>query len=213
MTSIKAKIINLENRPVGELDLAPEVFGVKVRADLLARAIQWQRDKRRAGTHKVKQIGEIRGTTRKPYSQKGTGNARQGSLRSPQFRTGAVIFGPVVRSHATRLNKKVRAQALCCALSSKREEGKLVVLDAAKADAIKTKAAAAALNRIAGRASVLIIDGANPDENFAKSVRNLRAVDLLPEQGANVYDIMRREVLVLTRNAVEQLSGRLKEAV
>ena len=149
------------------------------------------------------------GTTKKPWAQKGTGRARQGSLRSPQFRKGGVIFGPVVRSHAHDLPKKVRELALRMALSSKQKDGKLMVLETAKADTHKTKALAAKFEKL-GLNSVLIIDGANLDPNFVKAARNMPHIDVLPEQGANVYDILRRDVLVLTKNAVEQLQERLK---
>jgi len=210
--AIKAKVVNFENKSVGDVELPGDVFGVEVRKDLLARAIHWQLAKRRSGNHKAKEIWDISGTTKKPWAQKGTGNARQGSLRSPQFRKGAVIFGPVVRDHSYSLPKKVRMEALRCALSSKQAEGKLIILDNATAAAVKTKTAVAALKKMGAGKSVLIIDGANLDQKFALSVRNIANVDLLPEQGANVYDIMRRDTLVLTKLAVEQLSGRLKEA-
>ena len=206
---MKAAIRNLDNQEVGEIELADEVFGVAVRPDLLARAVNWQLAKRRSGNHKTKVIGDISGTTKKPYRQKGTGRARQGSLRSPQFRGGAVIFGPVVRSHAHDLTKKVRKLALKIALASKVADGKLIVLDSATADTFKTKALAARLKGFDLK-SALIIDGANLDENFAKAARNIPLLDVLPEQGANVYDILRRDTLFLTRNAVEQLEARLK---
>jgi large subunit ribosomal protein L4 len=206
---MKTTVKNLKNEAVGEIELDDAVFGLPARADLLARTVNWQLAKRRAGTHKAKGISEIAGTTKKPWRQKGTGRARQGSLRSPQFRGGAVIFGPVVRSHEHDLNKKVRKLALKTALSSKAAEGKLVVLDAASTDSHKTKALAAQLKGL-GLTSVLIIDGSNLDHNFARAAGNIPHVDVLPEQGANVYDILRRDVLVLTRNAVEQLEARLK---
>ncbi len=206
---MKATVKNLNNETVGEIDLDESVFGVPVRTDLIARMVNYQLAKRRAGTHKTKGVSEISGTTKKPYRQKGTGRARQGSLRSPQFRGGATIFGPVVRSHATDLNKKVRKLALKCALSSKVADGKLFVLDAATAETHKTKALAAQLKAL-GLTSALIIDGANPDENFLRASANIPLIDVLPEQGANVYDILRRDTLVLTRNAVEQLEARLK---
>ena len=207
---MKLSIKNLQNKVVGDIELSADVFGQDVRQDLLARAIHWQLSKRRSGNHKTKGISDISGTTKKPWAQKGTGRARQGSLRSPQFRKGAVIFGPVVRSHEYDLPKKVRAQALRVALSAKQAEGKLIVIDTAKTDAIKTKAMATALKALGANDSVLIIDGANLDKNFALSVRNIKHVDVLPEQGANVYDIIRRDTLVLTKNAVEQLTERLK---
>ncbi|MEI6558252.1 MAG: 50S ribosomal protein L4 [Rhodospirillaceae bacterium] len=206
---MKAVIRNLDNQEVGEIELADEIFGVAVRADLLARAVNWQLAKRRSGNHKTKVIGDIRGTTKKPYRQKGTGRARQGSLRSPQFRGGAVIFGPVVRSHEHDLTKKVRKLALKIALASKVADGKLIVLDSATAESFKTKVLAAKLKGFDLK-SALIIDGANLDENFAKAARNIPLLDVLPEQGANVYDILRRDTLFLTRNAVEQLEARLK---
>jgi large subunit ribosomal protein L4 len=205
---MKLTVRNLDNQEVGDIELAEEVFGLPVRRDILARVVNWQLAKRRAGTHKTKGISDISGTTKKPYKQKGTGRARQGSLRSPQFRGGAVIFGPVVRSHEFDLQKKVRRLGLKTALSAKQAEGKLVVVDEARLDEAKTKALRARFDAL-GWASVLIIDGAL-DEGFARAARNLPKVDVLPEQGANVYDILRRDTLVLTRAAVQQLEARLK---
>jgi large subunit ribosomal protein L4 len=206
---MKTTVRNLDNQEVGDIDLADEVFGLPVRGDILARVVNWQLAKRRAGTHKTKGISDISGTTAKPYKQKGTGRARQGSRRSPQFRGGAVIFGPVVRSHEFDLQKKVRKLGLKTALSAKQAEGKLVVIDAAKVDEPKTKALRARFDAL-GWSSVLIIDGVAVDGAFAKAARNLPLVDLLPERGANVYDILRRDTLVLTRDAVAQLEARLK---
>jgi large subunit ribosomal protein L4 len=200
---------NLDNQEVGDIELDDAVFGLPVRRDILARVVNWQLAKRRAGTHKTKGVSEIQGTTKKPYKQKGTGRARQGSLRSPQFRGGATIFGPVVRSHEFSLQKKVRRLGLKTALSAKLDEGKLVVIDAARADEAKTKALRARLDAL-GWESVLIIDGPAVDKNFARAARNLPRVDVLPQQGANVYDILRRDTLVLTREAVEHLEARLK---
>jgi len=205
---MKLTVRNLDNKEVGDIDLADEVFGLPLRGDILARVVNWQLAKRRAGTHKTKGISDISGTTKKPYKQKGTGRARQGSLRSPQFRGGAVIFGPVVRSHEFGLQKKVRKLGLKTALSAKQAEGKLVVIDAAGIAEAKTKALRAQFETL-GWESVLIIDGA-VDEGFAKAARNLPKVDVLPSVGANVYNILRRDTLVLTRAAVEQLEARLK---
>ena len=197
---MKLTVRNLDNQEVGDIELAEEVFGLPVRRDILARVVNWQLAKRRAGTHKTKGISDISGTTKKPYKQKGTGRARQGSLRSPQFRGGAVIFGPVVRSHAFDLQKKVRRLGLKTALSAKQAEGKLIVIDEAQLGEAKTKVLRARLDAL-GWDSVLIIDGA-VNENFARAARNLPKVDVLPQQGANVYDILRRDTLVLTREAV-----------
>jgi large subunit ribosomal protein L4 len=206
---MKLSVRNLDNEEIGDIELADAVFGLPVRSDILARVVNWQLAKRRAGTHKTKGISEISGTTKKPYKQKGTGRARQGSLRSPQFRGGAVIFGPVVRSHGFDLQKKVRRLGLKTALSAKHAEGKLVVIDAARLDNAKTKALKVRLDAL-GWGSVLIIDGATVDEGFARAARNLPRVDVLPQQGANVYDILRRDTLVLTRDAAQQLEARLK---
>jgi large subunit ribosomal protein L4 len=206
---MKLTVRNLDNKEVGDIELADEVFGLPVRRDILARVVNWQLAKRRAGTHKTKGVSDISGTTKKPYKQKGTGRARQGSLRSPQFRGGAVIFGPVVRDHGFDLQKKVRKLGLKTALSAKQAEGKLVVIDEAKVGEAKTKALRAQLDAL-GWDSVLIIDGAAVDEGFARAARNLPKVDVLPQQGANVYDILRRDLLVLTRAAAQQLEARLK---
>ena len=206
---MKTNVISLDNKAVGEIELADEVFGVAVRSDLLHRMVSYQLSKRRAGTHKTKGISEISGTTKKPFAQKGGGRARQGSLRSPQFRGGATIFGPVVRSHAFDLPKKVRTLALKTALSAKAVEGKLIVLDQAKLSAPKTKELATRLKAL-GWGSVLVIDGPAVDDNFALASRNIPFVDVLPSVGANVYDILRRDTLVLTKDAVAALEARLK---
>lgn len=206
---MKTNVISLENKAVGEIELADEVFGVAVRTDLLHRMVSYQLSKRRAGTHKTKGISEISGTTKKPFAQKGGGRARQGSLRSPQFRGGATIFGPVVRSHAFDMPKKVRSLALKTALSAKAAEGKLIVLDQAKLSAPKTKELATRLKAL-GWGSVLVIDGPAVDDNFALASRNIPFVDVLPSVGANVYDILRRDTLVLTKDAVAALEARLK---
>ncbi len=205
---MKCNVVTIENEKAGSIDLAEGVFGVPVRRDILARMVNWQRAKRRAGTHKTKVVSEIRGTTAKPYRQKGTGRARQGSLRSPQFRGGAVIFGPRVRDHAHDLPKKVRRLALRCALSSKQADGKLVVLDEAKIAEPRTGALASRLDKL-GWSGVLIIAGAEIDENFARAAANIPHVDVLPQQGANVYDILRCDTLVLTKDAVKHLEERL----
>lgn len=205
---MKLNVLTLDNKPAGEIELSEAVFGVSVRKDLLHRMVNWQLAKRQQGTHQTKGISDISGTGKKPFKQKGTGNARQGSLRSPQFRGGAVIFGPQNRSHAFELPKKVRALALKTALSAKAAEGKLIVLDSVKTTEPKTKSLVQQLKALK-LDSVLFIDGAELDTNFALASRNLHAVDVLPVQGANVYDILRRDTLVLTKDAVAKLEERL----
>jgi len=206
---MKVKVTNLENKDAGEIELSDSVFGVPVRPDLLHRAVRWQLAKRQAGTHSSKTVGEISGTTRKPWNQKGSGRARASSLRSPQFRGGAVIFGPTPRSHAHKLPKKIRRLALLSALSSKQAEGKLHVLDSASMKDGKTAALAGHLAKLKLTSTVLLIDGPEIDKNLAFAARNLVGFDVLPQQGANVYDILRRDTLVLTRSAIEHLEARL----
>lgn len=206
---MKTKVIDLENKASGEVTLSKDVFGLPVRADILQRVVEWQRAKARAGTHKTKGISEISGTTKKPFRQKGTGHARAGSLRSPIHRGGATIFGPVVRSHAYSLPKKVRVLGLKTALSAKQAEGKLVILKDGKLKEAKTKDLSAKLAKL-GWTSPLIIDGNEVDVNLKKAANNLHGVDVLPSQGANVYDILRHNELVLTEEAVKQLEARLK---
>jgi len=200
---------NLQAEEVGSLELADTVFGVEVRADILHRVVVWQLAKRRAGTHKVKSRAEIRRTGAKLYKQKGTGRARHGSKRVNLFRGGGVVHGPAPRSHATDLTKKVRALGLRCALSAKAKDGKLLLLDALALEAPKTRLLAASLEKL-GLGAVLIVDGAAEREpNFELAARNLPLVDLLPVEGANVYDILRRDMLVLTTEAVRRLEERL----
>ena len=206
---MKCDVISLENKKVGDIDLDEAVFGCDVRKDILARAVNWQLAKRRAGTHKTKGRSEITGTTAKPFKQKGTGHARQGSKKVTQMRGGGVVFGPVVRSHAHGLPKKVRRMALRTALSAKQAEGKLIVLDKAEMKAPKTAELAKKVKAL-GWSSALVIDGAEVNENFGRAVGNIVGLDVLPSQGANVYDILRRDTLVLTKDAVEKLVERLK---
>ena len=202
-------ITTLDQATTGSTELPDDLFAVKPRADIMARVVHWQLSKRRSGNHKTKGISEIAGTTKKPYNQKGTGRARQGSLRSPQFRGGARIFGPVVRSHEHDLTKKVRKLALRTALSAKAAAGQLVIIDTCETASHKTKAMAATFKTM-GFDSLLVIDGATVNENFARAARNIPLVDVLPSQGANVYDIIRRNILVLTKDAVTDLEARLK---
>jgi large subunit ribosomal protein L4 len=206
---MKCPVTTLDNKKAGEIELDDSVFGLPARKDILARVVNWQLAKRRAGTHKVKTRGEVSGSTRKLFRQKGTGNARMGSARTTQRRGGGTVFGPVVRDHGFDLTKKVRKLGLKTALSAKAAEGKLIVVDMAAMKQPKTSDLAKQFAAL-GWSSVLIIDGAQVDDGFARAARNLPLVDVLPQQGANVYDILRRDTLVLTRGAVEALEARLK---
>ena len=206
---MELKVTTLEGKEAGSVQLSDAIFGLEPRADIIQRCVQWQLNKRQAGTHKAKGRAEIWRTGKKMYKQKGTGGARHGSARVPQFRGGGRAFGPVVRSHATDLPKKVRALALKHALSARAKDGGLIVLDTATVKDAKTKALAAQFSGL-GLTSALIIDGTQVDAGFANAARNIPNVDVLPVQGINVYDIVRREKLVLTKAAVEALEARFK---
>jgi len=206
---MKAEVTTLEAAAAGSVELPDDVFALEPRADILHRMVTYQLAKRQAGTHKTKGRSEIAGTTKKFVRQKGSGGARHGNRKVPQFRGGGKAFGPVVRSHATALPKKIRTLALKHALSSKVKAEKLIVLDEAKSKDGKTAALRNSLQKL-GLTSVLIIDGAELDNNFALASRNIPAVDVLPVQGINVYDILRRDTLVLTKAALESLEARFK---
>jgi large subunit ribosomal protein L4 len=206
---MKATVKSLENKEAGSIDLDEEIFGVEVKKDVLYRMVHYQLNKRRAGTHKTKDVSEVAGSGKKPHSQKGTGQARAGQRRRPQTKGGGRVFGPVVRSHATALPKKQRTLALKMALSLKLSEKKLVVIDAATAKSHKTKPMAQAFDKL-GFESALIIGGKEIEANFARATSNLPRIDVLSSQGANVYDILRRDTLVLTKDAVNDLTERLK---
>ena len=200
-------IKTLDGAAAGSTDLPDALFGAAPRPDIIARVVQWQLMKRRAGTHKTKGMGEVSGTTRKPYKQKGTGNARQGSLRAPQFRTGGVVHGPVVRDHGFDLPKKVRRLGLISALSMKQAEGKLVVLDGVAGGTGKTRDLAAKLKAL-GWKSALVVDR-TVDDAFRRASSNIVGFDVLPTVGANVYDIVRHDLLVVTAAGLEGLKERL----
>lgn len=206
---MKIDVTSLDGASAGSIELSDDVFGLEPRTDLIARMIRFQLAKRRAGTHAVKNRADIARTGKKMYKQKGTGGARHGSARVPQFRGGGRAFGPQVRSHAHELPKKVRALALRHALSAKLRDGGLVVWDQASFDAGKTKGLKASFAKM-GLTSALIIDGAAVQEGFARAARNIPQIDVLPVAGINVYDIIRREKLVLTKAAVDALEARFK---
>jgi len=206
---MELKIMSFDGKSSGSVQLSDAIFGLEPRADLIQRCVVWQLAKRRAGTHKVKNRAEIWRTGKKMYRQKGTGSARHGSARVNLFRGGGRSFGPVVRSHEIGLPKKVRALALKHALSAKAKDGGIVVVDKATVEGGKTKALAANFEKL-GLKNALIIDGAAVDAGFAQAARNIPNVDVLPVQGINVYDILRRHHLVLTKAALEALEARFK---
>lgn len=208
---MKLDVVTLDAGKAGSIELSDEIFGIaEIRGDILQRVVNWQLAKRRSGNHKIQVRNEVSRTGKKMYKQKGTGGARHGSRRAAQFVGGAKAHGPVVRSHAFGLPKKVRALGLKHALSSKAREGSLVVLDAATVDAPKTAALRARFDKM-GLVNALIITGAEVDKTFALAARNIPNVDVLPNAGLNVYDVLRRRTLVLTREAVEAIQARLTE--
>ncbi len=206
---MKCKIITLDNKAAGEITLADEVFALPVRKDILQRMVNYQLAKRRAGTHKTKTLGEVQGSTRKPFRQKGTGRARQGTTRAPQMRGGGTVFGPVVRSHMHKLPKRLRALALKTALSAKLAEGKLVILEDMKVANPKTRGLITKLEKL-GWTDALIVTDKEQDVNLVRAASNIPSIDLLPIGGANVYDILRRDRLVLTKDVATALEARLK---
>jgi len=209
---MKIDVKTIDNKAAGNITLADAVFGVAPRADIVARVVKWQLAKRRAGTHKVKSRAEVSITTAKMFKQKGTGRARHGSAAVVQFRGGGVVHGPVVRDHGHALPKKVRQLGLRSALSTKAAEGKLLVIDSLAStgkSAGKTARLREQLSKL-GAENALIIGGAELDAAFLKAARNIPLVDVLPQQGINVYDILRRDVLVLSKDAAAYLEERLK---
>src|SRR6516165_10162980 len=198
---MKADVMTLDASSAGSIELSDDVFALEPRVDILQRMVRYQLSKRQAGTHKAKQRGEVNGPNKKIYKQKGTGQARHGNDKPPQFRGGGRAMGPVVRNHAHDLPKKVRALALRHALSAKARAGGLVVWERAEVAEAKTKALRASFEK-ASLKNALIVQGAEAPEAFAIAARNLPNIDVLPVQGVNVYDIMRRDKLVLTRAAV-----------
>ena len=204
---MKAKVLNLDNKASGEIELSDAIFGLEPRADLMQRVVVWQLAKRRAGTHKILTRSEVNRTKHRLGRQKGGGTARHGARSAPLFVGGAKAMGPVNRSHEFSLPKKVRALGLRHALSAKAKDGAIVVLDEAKSPAMKTKTLAEQFAKL-GVGDALIVDG-EFDLNFAMSARNLSHVWLLPAEGLNVYDILRRDKLVLTKAAVKAIEERL----
>lgn len=214
---MKAKIIDLDNNQVSEIELNNDIFGQPLRQDILHRVVEWQRARQRVGSHKTKTISEVSGTGKKPYKQKGTGRARLGTLRANQCRGGGVVFGPLVRSHAYDLPKKIRKLGLKIALSSKVTSGKLLVVTEAKLADAKTKLLSEKLNKLGLVSksgvvtSALIIEVSKDkiDSNILKASANIFNVNLLPTEGANVLDILKHDYLIITQEAIAQLGVRL----
>ena len=207
---MKQEVKSLEDKVLKEVSLDKSIFGVEPKAVIIHRMINYQLSKKRSGNHKTKGISEISGTTKKPFKQKGTGSARQGSRRSPQMRGGAVIFGPQVRSHSHKLPKKIRSLALKMALSSKFKDGKLKIIDDFKLSKPKTSILKSKLSKLKID-SARFICGEKAEKNFSFAVRNVPKIDFLPAIGINVYDIVKRDLLVLSVDALNALNERFKK--
>lgn len=205
---MKQDVIKLDGKKAGNIELDADLFGLEPRADILHRMVRWQRNNAQAGTHKVKTRSEVNYSTKKIYRQKGTGGARHGARSAPIFRGGGIYKGPVVRSHGHELTKKFRKLGLRHALSAKMAAGELVIIEDATSEG-KTAALAKQVASL-GWKRALIIDGASVNEDFAKAARNIEGLDILPTMGANVYDILKRDTLVITKAGVEALEARLK---
>ena len=209
METIDFAVHNLKGEQVGSVNLSPWIFVRPIRIDIIKRVIDWQLAKRRAGTHCTRTISEVSGTTKKPFKQKGTGKARQGSLRSAHMRGGGVSHGPVVRSHAIELTKKFRKLGLAIALASKYQEGRLLVLDDIKLDKRQTSEVQRAFEAF-GHKSYFIVDGQSANNDFLASAKNLHHINVVPCMGANVYDIIKHECLVVTKSGLDALLVRLE---
>ena len=206
---MKTDVLTLDGGKNGSVDLDDEIFGLEPRTDILHRVVRWQRNNAQQGTHKVKTRSETSYSTKKIYRQKGTGGARHGDRNAPIFRKGGVYKGPTPRSHGHELTKKFRQLGLKHALSAKAREGNLIVIESAELAEAKTKGLASKVKEL-GWKRALVIDGQSVNENFAKAARNLEGVDVLPSMGANVYDILKRDTLVITKAGIEALEARLK---
>ena len=207
---MKIEVNSLDNKKIKDIDLDKQIFGLELKEEIIYRMVRYQLAKRRSGNHKTKGISEISGTTKKPFKQKGTGNARQGSKRSPQMRGGAVIFGPQVRSHAHKLPKQIKKLALKMAISKKVKDGKFRIINELKMSKPKTNLFR---SKLAGLKldSALFIDGKDIDNNFLLASKNVPKIDILPVAGINVYDILKRDYLVLSENALNGIKERFKE--
>ena len=205
---MKLDVINLDGSSAGSLELGDDVFGLEPRADILHRVVRWQRNNAQAGTHKVKTRRETSYSTKKIYRQKGTGGARHGDRNAPIFRKGGIYKGPTPRSHGHELPKKVRKLGLKLALSAMAKSGSLVIIENAETDG-KTSALAKQVKNL-GWKRALVIDGASVSEGFARAARNIEGLDVLPSVGANVFDILKRDTLVITKAGIEALEARLK---
>ena len=206
---MKKSILNLKNNEVGTIELDENIFGQKILPDILHQYVRYQNAKSRQGSHKVKSRSEVKGRSKKPFSQKGTGNARQGSNKPPNFRGGAVSMGPNNRNHSFNLNKKERKLALKSALSSKLNENKLFIIDTFKIDSHKTKDLNKNLKYFEYNSALFIHEKQGVDKNFKLASSNIPKISILNQNGINVKDIITFDKIFIEQNCLEEISKRL----
>ena len=206
---MKKQIVNLENKKVKDFDIDPNVFGIKLFPDIIHQYIRYQNAKSRQGTHKTKTRSEVRGRSKKPFAQKGTGNARQGSSKPPHFRGGAISMGPVPRDHSFSLNKKEKKLALKSALSSKLNEDNIVFLDKLEVKTHKTKELVSKLNNFDFNTALFVYGDDKIDDNFKKASSNIPHVSLLNCSGINVKDLISNHKIFIDEKSIDQITKRL----
>jgi len=202
-------VVTLDNKKSGSVDLSPAVFEAPVRGDLIHAEVRRQLARRRSGTHSTKNRAVVSGGGAKPWRQKGSGRARQGTTRAPQWKKGGVVFGPVPRSYEHALPKKVRGAALRGALSHRLAEGDITLVDSIELDGFKTRRVVELLRGLSlgGESVLIVIDGR--DEHLERSAHNLPDVTVLPVAGVNVYDVLRHRKLLVTKSALAAIESRL----
>ena len=206
---MKKQVVNLNNKPVNEVDLPDLIFNIKVLPDLIHQYLRYQNAKKRQGSHKTKTRSEVKGKAKKPFSQKGTGNARQGSSKAPHFRGGAISMGPQNRNHSFSLNKKEKKLALKCALSEKNKKDEIIIIDDLKLSSHKTKELASILRNFKFNSALFVYDPLKLDQNFKRASNNIPKVNLLSQSGINVKDLIHHEKIFIVKNSIEAISKRL----
>ena len=206
---MKKPVFNLENNEVGSLDLNNDIFGIKILPDIIHQYLRYQNAKSRQGSHKTKTRSEVSGRSKKPFSQKGTGNARQGSNKPPNFRGGAVAMGPINRDHSFNLNKKEKILALKSALSSKLLEDKIIFIESLEIENNKTNALNKTLKKFKFDSALFIYSDSQKNENFKRASSNLPRLSMLSDKGLNVRDLILYDKIFIEKKSVEQISKRL----
>ena len=206
---MKKQVVDLNNKPVNKIDLPDFIFNIKVLPDLIHQYIRYQDAKKRQGSHKTKTRSEVKGKAKKPFAQKGTGNARQGSSKAPHYRGGAISMGPQNRDHSFSLNKNERKLALKCALSAKNKKGEIIIIDELKLSSHKTKALDSILKTFNFNSALFVYDPDKLDQNFKRASHNIPKVNLLSQSGINVKDVIHHEKIFIVKDSINVISKRL----